>query len=241
MERFLRSKILLPDNSIETLANKTVAIFGIGGVGSFVVETLARTGIKNFVLVDNDIVSITNINRQLIALTSSIGKAKVDVMKERILDINPFANVKTYQTFVLNDTINTFNFQEFDYIVDAIDTVTAKLLLIEKAKEFNIPIISSMGTGNKLDPTKLAITDISKTSVCPLARIMRYELRKRNITNVLVLFSTEEPIKLNKDDLENVLLENPLKHQIPGSIAFVPSTAGILIARRVICDFLNIK
>lgn len=240
MERFSRSMLILKDNSINVLKNKKVAIFGIGGVGSFTLETLARTGIENFVIIDNDIVSISNINRQIIATTSSIDKYKVDVAKERILDINPNIIVETYNTFVTKDNINDFKFNEFDYIVDAIDTISSKILLIEKAKEYNIPIISSMGTGNKLDPLKFQITDISKTSVCPLAKVMRYELRKRNIKNVKVLYSTEEPIDITNHPIELELLkQNPHKHQIPGSIAFVPSVAGILIAREVILDLIK--
>ncbi len=241
MERFSRSMLVLPENSINTLKNKKVAIFGIGGVGSFTLETLARTGIENFVIIDNDTVSISNINRQIIATTSTIDKYKVDVAKDRLLDINPNINVQTYNTFVTKDNINDFNYREFDYIVDAIDTISSKILLIEKAKEFNIPIISSMGTGNKLDPLKFQITDISKTTVCPLAKVMRYELRKRNIKNVKVLYSTEEPIDITNHPIELELLkENPHKHQIPGSIAFVPSVAGILIAREVILDLIKL-
>ena len=235
MERFSRSALVLPENSINILKNKKVAIFGIGGVGSYALETLARTGIENFVLVDNDTVSISNINRQLIATSTSIDRYKVDIAKERILDINPNINVTTCKTFVLADAINEFDFASYDYIIDAIDTISAKLLLIEKAKEFNVPIISSMGTGNKLDPMKFRITDISKTTVCPLAKVMRYELRKRNIKDVKVLFSTEDPIEIE------LLKDNQHKHQIPGSIAFVPSVAGILIGREVILDLLNKK
>lgn len=242
MDKFSRSMLLLPDGSIDILKNKNIAIFGIGGVGSFVLETLARTGIENFVLVDNDIVSSSNINRQIIATTSTVNKYKVDVAKDRILDINNKINCKTYKTFVLEDTINEFEFSKYDYIIDAVDTISAKLLLIEKAKEYNIPIISSMGTGNKLDPMKFKICDISKTSVCPLAKVIRYELRKRNIKNVKVLYSTEDPIDITNHPIEKqLLLDNPHKHQIPGSISFVPSVAGILIAREVILDLLNIN
>ncbi len=242
MERFSRSMLLLPDNSINILKNKKVIIFGIGGVGSFTLETLARTGIENFTIIDNDTISISNINRQIIATSSSIGKLKVDVARERILDINPNIKVKTCSSFVSKDNINDFDFENFDYIIDAIDTISAKILLIEKAKEYNIPIISSMGTGNKLDPLKFQVTDISKTSVCPLAKVMRYELRKRNIKNVKVLYSTEDPIDISNHPKELELLkENPHKHQIPGSIAFVPSVAGILIAREVILDLLKEK
>ena len=243
MDIFSRSKLLLSDGSIDKLNNKTVAIFGLGGVGSFVAETLARSGIGNFVLVDNDVVSPSNINRQLYALTSTIGKAKVEVAKDRILDINNNAKIEIYQTFVLQNTINDFNFTNFDYIIDAIDTISAKILLIEKAKEFDIPIISSMGTGNKLDPTKFEIADINKTNVCPLAKVIRYELRKRNIKNVKVLYSKETPLDISNHPLEIELLkkENTTKHQIPGSIAFVPSIAGILIGREVILDLLKQK
>lgn len=240
MDKFSRSMLLLPDNSLNILKHKKIAIFGIGGVGSYVLEILARTGIENFVLVDNDVVSTSNINRQLIATNKTIGKYKVDVAKERILDINSSINVETHNTFVLNDTINDFNFNEYDYIIDAIDTISAKILLIEKAKEYNVPIISSMGTGNKLDPMKFKICDISKTNVCPLAKVMRYELRKRNIKNVKVLYSEETPIDIANHPVEKKLLESySNKHQIPGSIAFVPSVAGILIAREVILDIIK--
>lgn len=241
METFSRSAILL--ENIETLSKKHVAIFGLGGVGSFVTEVLARTGIGNLTLVDHDTVSVSNINRQIYALNSTIGKYKVDIAKERVLDINPKCNVNIFKTFVLRNTIDSFDFSKFDYIVDAIDTVTAKLLLIENAKEHNIPVISSMGTGNKLDPTKFQITDINKTSICPLAKVMRYELRKRNIKNVKVLFSTEVPINITNNPIEQKILNNESsnKHQIPGSVAFVPSVAGIMIAREVILDLINKK
>lgn len=241
METFSRSKLILGNNNIELLKNKHVAVFGLGGVGSYVVETLVRTGISNFTLIDHDTISYSNINRQLFALHSTINKYKVDVAKERILDINPDATITVYKTFILQDTINSLNFNNFDYIIDAVDTITAKLLIIEKAKIFDIPIISSMGTGNKLDPYQFKISDISKTSVCPLARVMRYELKKRNIKNVKVLFSTEQPLDINKNYTKNDLLEisQSNKHQIPGSVAFVPSIAGILIAREVILDLIK--
>ena len=241
MDYLSRSKILLESENVDSLMNKTVAIFGLGGVGSFVADTLARSGIGKFVLIDHDTISLSNLNRQLYALHSTLGKYKVDIAKERILDINPDCKIETYKTFVLNDTIDNFNFQNFDYIVDAIDTVTGKILLIEKAKEYNIPIISAMGTGNKLDPSKFQIADINKTSVCPLAKVMRYELRKRNIKNVKVLFSTETPIDITNNAIEQEILNNEVsnKHQVPGSVAFVPSIAGILIAREVILDFIK--
>lgn len=191
LHAFSRSEGLLGTEGLRTLANAKVAVFGIGGVGSYVVEALARAGVGNLILVDNDTVSITNLNRQLVALRSTIGKKKVQVAKERIMDINEDAVVHTYDTFFGLETAGLFDFASYDYIVDAVDTVSAKILLIEKAKEFQIPIISCMGTGNKLDPSCFQITDISKTSVCPLAKVMRTELKKRKIKKVKVLFSTE--------------------------------------------------
>lgn len=241
METFSRSELLLSKESIKLLSKKHIAVFGLGGVGSYVVETLARTGISNFTLIDHDVITNTNINRQIYALNSTIGKYKVDVAKKRILDINPNCNINTHKIFVLENTINEIDFSSFDYIIDAIDTITAKLLIIEKAKSFNIPIISSMGTGNKLDPSKFQIADINKTSVCPLAKVMRYELKKRNIKDVKVLFSTETPIKISNNSFESNSSNNndTNKRQVPGSVAFVPSIAGILIAREVILNLIN--
>ena len=183
----------------------------------------------------------TNINRQIIATVNSIGKLKTTVTKERILSINPSANVMTYDTFILPETINIINFSNVDFIIDCIDTISGKLAIIETAKKLNIPVISSMGTGNKLDPTLFKIVDISKTNTCPLAKVMRYELKKRNIKNVPVLFSTEIPIDLSNSPLEKKLLneENSIKHQIPGSISFVPSIAGLLISRYVILELIK--
>ena len=177
MERFIRSALLIGEENIQKLADKTVMIFGCGGVGSYVIEGLARTAIKNFILIDNDTVSISNINRQLIATTESIGKLKVDVCKERILSINPSANIITYNNFILPETINNIDFSNVDFVVDCIDTISGKLAIIEKAKSHNIKVISSMGTGNKLDPTKIEVSDISKTHTCPLAKVVRKELR----------------------------------------------------------------
>ena len=240
MEQFIRTELLLGEENIEKLLTKQVLIFGVGGVGSFVCEALARTGIKNFTIVDVDTVDISNINRQLIATNKTIGKYKVDVMKERILDINKDASISTIKEFLLPSSLDNNLFKSCDYIVDCIDTIATKLAIIEKAKELNIPIISSMGTGNKLDPSKLSITDLSKTSMCPLAKVMRYELRKRGIKNLDVLYSTEEPIKLSSNSLEQKLLEEKKdKRQIPGSIIFVPSVAGILIARHVVLNLIN--
>ena len=184
MDTFIRSELLLGEGSINTLKSKTILVFGCGGVGSYVIEGLVRTGISNFIIVDNDIVSKSNINRQIIATANTVGKSKVEVTKERILSINPSSNVKTFETFILEDSLETICFENVDYVVDCIDTISGKIAIIKKAKELNIPIISSMGTGNKLDPLQFKITDISKTSVCPLAKVMRYELKKRNIKKV---------------------------------------------------------
>ena len=227
MMRFKRTEMIIGKSSLERLKESKIIVFGIGGVGGYLVEALARCGIKNITLVDNDIVSETNINRQIIALSSTIGKYKTEVMKERILDINPEANVNTYNIFY--DLNNKIELEGYDYIIDCIDTVTSKILLVMEAKEKDIPIISSMGTGNKLNPSLLKITDIAKTSVCPLARVMRYELRKRGINHLKVLYSNEEP-------KGNVINE---KRNIPGSISFLPSTAGLLIASEVVKDIIN--
>lgn len=223
--QFQRTEILIGEQNLTKLNNAKVIVFGIGGVGSYVVEALVRAGIGEISIVDFDIVDITNINRQIIALNSTIGKKKVDVMKERILDINPTIKVHTYDAFISPDTINKFDFSTYDYVVDAIDNVTGKLLIIEKCKEHNTNIICSLGTANKLDPSKLLISDISKTHTCPLAKVIRLELRKREIKHLDVLFSTEVPIKSDS----NVL----------GSISFIPSSAGLMIASKVINTIIN--
>lgn len=233
INQFSRTELIIGKENITKLNKSKVAIFGLGGVGSFVVEALARAGIGNFVLIDNDIVTITNINRQLVALHSTINRPKVEIMKERILDINPSANVDIHQTFYMPQETDYLIKDDYDYIVDAIDTVTAKLGLIENAKKINIPIISCMGTGNKFNPKKFEITDISKTSVCPLAKVIRQELKKRNIKDVKVLYSKEEPIKPAPSEEESA------KRIIPGSISFVPSVAGLMIAGEVIKDILG--
>lgn len=224
---FCRTEYLIGKDSLYKLANATVAVFGIGGVGSYVVEALARSGVGNFILVDNDVVSISNINRQIIATHNTIGKNKVDIAKERILSINPNATITTYVEFFMPGNSNILD-HSINYIVDAIDTVTAKIELVMQAKDLNIPIISCMGTGNKLDPTQFEIADIYKTSVCPLAKVMRQELRARNISKLKVLYSKENPIKTN------VIGKNG--KYIPGSISFVPSVAGLIIAGEVISD-----
>lgn len=233
-EQFCRSAMLLGEDAIDRLATKRVAIFGIGGVGSFCVEALARAGIGELVLFDSDQVSVSNINRQIIALHSTVGCAKVDVMRERILDINPNALVETHNVFYTAENAELVELSGCDYIVDAIDTVSSKLELIERAKKAGIPIISSMGTGNKLDPSRFDISDIYKTKVCPLARVMRYELRRRDIKSLKVLFSTEEAIVPQNTDSPA-----PGRRQTPGSISFVPSVAGLMIAGEVIRDLVK--
>lgn len=229
--QFSRTEMLIGKEGINKLQKSKVAIFGIGGVGSYVVEALARVGVGNFILVDSDIITKTNINRQIIATTKTIGKLKVDVAKERILEINPNATVKTYAEFFKQDS-SIFLDNSINYIIDAIDTLSSKIELITKAKELNISIISSMGTGNKLDPTKFEITDIYKTSVCPLAKVMRKELKKRKIDKLKVIYSKEEPIKIQKNDIET-------KKSIPGSISYVPSVAGLIIASEVVKDIIK--
>lgn len=227
---FCRTEYLIGQEALQKLKNSKVAIFGIGGVGSYVVEALARSGVGSFVLVDKDTVSISNLNRQLIATLNTIGKNKVDIAKERILSINPNAKVKTFADFFMPGNTNILD-NSITYIVDAIDTVTAKIELVIQAKRLNIPIISSMGTGNKLDPTKFEISDIYDTSVCPLAKVMRKELKSRNISHLKVLYSKEKPIKTNIID-ENGKL-------IPGTISFVPSVAGLIIAKEVVFDLIQ--
>ena len=225
LDQFSRTELLIGKDGIEKLQNAKVAVFGIGGVGSFVVEGLVRSGIKNFVLVDNDTVSTSNLNRQIIATQSTIGKVKVEVAKERILSINPTANVEIYQEFFMPETEGIID-NTIDYIVDAIDTVTAKIELVVRDNKLNIPIISCMGTGNKLEPTKFEVTDIYKTSVCPLAKVMRKELRSRDIKKLKVVYSKEEPKKVNGS-------------QVPARISFVPSVAGLIIAGEVIKDIIK--
>lgn len=239
MNQFSRSELLLGNESMNILANAKVAVFGIGGVGGYVVEALARTGVGSFVLIDNDEVCITNINRQIIATTKTIGRSKVDVMRERILEINPEADIEVRECFYLPENAHEFDFKEYSYVVDAVDTVTAKLQIIMQAKECNVPVISCMGAGNKLDPTKFQIADIYKTSMCPLAKVMRYECKKRGIKKLKVLFSTETPRK--PVPLSSGEIEVCNKRETPGSLAFVPSVAGLIIAGEVVKDLTGIK
>lgn len=231
-EEFVRTAMLLGEDAIDILSNCRIAVFGIGGVGGYVVEALARSGVGSFDLVDNDTISITNINRQIIATHPTLNQYKVDVAKERILSINPNARVNVHKTFFLPENSDRFDFSQYDYIVDAVDTVTAKLEIVSKAKQANIPVISSMGTGNKLDPTRFEVTDIYKTSVCPLAKVMRKELKIRGVKKLKVLYSKEEPIKASAS-------EESGKKNVPGSISFVPSVAGLIIAGEVIKDIIN--
>ena len=232
-EEFSRTEMLIGTDAIEKLSGSRVAVFGVGGVGGYVVEALARAGVGAIDLIDNDTVSASNINRQIIALNSTVGRLKTEVMRERILDINPDAKVNCINKFVLPENIDEFDFDAYDHIVDAIDTVSGKLAIIEKAYFLGKPVISSMGTGNKLDPTRFQITDINKTSVCPLARVMRYELKKRGVKKLKVLFSDEEPMKPSHE------YKNEKGKAIPASISFVPSTAGLIIASQVIKDLIK--
>lgn len=235
--KFSRTEMLFGKESMEKLLNAHVAVFGIGGVGGYVVEALVRSGIGTIDLIDNDEICETNINRQIYATTTTIGKSKVDAAKERILQINPDCKVYVHKTFYMPDTSEQFDFSEYDYIVDAIDTVTAKLELIEQAKRCNTPIISSMGTGNKLNPTMLEVSDIYKTSVCPLARVMRQELKKRKIPKLKVVYSKEIPVTPIYD--ENCGEKGSHGRHIPGSTSFVPPTAGLIIASEVIKDLIK--
>ena len=223
-EMFSRTKMLLGENAVELLQTKKVLVFGIGGVGGYVVEALVRSGIKNFVLVDNDEVCESNLNRQIIATVDTIGKDKVDVMEERILSINPKAVVEKRKCFYLPENAADFDFTRYDYIVDAVDTVTAKIDIIVRAAEAKVPVISAMGAGNKLDPTRFEVADIYKTSVCPLAKVMRHELKKIGVKKCKVVYSKEEPVKSANGE------------RLPGSVAFVPSVAGLIIAGEVIKD-----
>ena len=236
MEQYSRTRFLLGQDGMDKLKSAKVAVFGLGGVGSYVVEALARSGIGALELVDHDCISLTNLNRQLFATHDTIGMDKCEAAKQRVLSIDPSILVTARKTFYMPDTAGQFDFSGYDYVVDAVDTVTAKLALIAAAKAAGVPIISSMGTGNKLDPTKFQIADISKTTVCPLARIMRKECAKRGLKHVKVLFSTEDPIAPQCDSTE----EMPEgRRALPGSVAFVPSVAGLIIAGEVIQDIIK--
>ena len=235
MDSFSRTALLLGQEGMEKLKNARVAVFGLGGVGGYVVEALARSGVGSLELVDHDTISKTNLNRQLLATVDTVGQAKAEVAKQRVLSIYPEAEVTARQEFFGPDTADCFDFSKYSYVVDAIDTVTGKLALVTAAQAADVPIISCMGTGNKLDPTKFQIADITKTSVCPLARIMRKECAKRGIKHLKVLFSTEDPLpSAPVSSLTEELPEG--RRALPGSVAFVPSVAGLIIAGEVIKD-----
>ena len=249
LNQFSRTELLIGKEGIEKLNKSKVAIFGIGGVGSFVAEGLVRAGIENFILVDDDKVCLTNLNRQIEATRKTIGKYKVDVMKERILEINPEATVETFKEFYMPNSEKSIIDESVDYIIDAVDTVTAKIELVMQANELNIPIISAMGSGNKLDPTRFEVTDIYKTSICPLAKVMRKELKARGIKKLKVVYSKEDPIK-PYDNIQNSCKTNcicppgtkrkcTIRNQIPGSISFVPSVVGLIIAGEVVKDIIK--
>lgn len=251
LHEFSRTELLIGRENLEKLKNSKVAIFGIGGVGTFVVEGLVRAGIGHFVIVDDDLICLTNINRQLHATRQTIGKVKVEVMKERILEINPKAEVEAIRSFYLPEKADELIRDDYDYIVDAVDTVTAKIDLVVQAKKRGIPVISCMGAGNKLDPTRFEVTDIYKTTIDPLAKVMRKELRQRGIESLKVVYSTEQPVKPLEEESNSCATgcvcpkgttrTCTIRHQIPGSISFVPSVAGLIIAGEVVKDLINMK
>ena len=249
MERFSRTALLLGDAAMEKLKNSRVAVFGIGGVGGYVCEALVRSGVGAFDLIDSDKVCLSNLNRQIIATTKTIGQYKVDAMRDRMLDINPNVDVRVHRCFFLPENADQFSFDQYDYVVDAVDTVTAKIELVMKCEREKVPIISSMGAGNKLDPGRFKIADIYKTDVCPLAKVMRRELKKRNIKHLKVVYSDELPVKPNSEPGE--LSSEPgtpngepggaedtehTRRSTPSSTAFVPSVAGLMIAGEIVKD-----
>ena len=234
MNQFARTELLLGKEGVKKLQDCRVAVFGVGGVGGYAVEALARSGVGTIDIIDNDDISITNINRQIIATHSTVGRNKVDVAAERIHDINPQCRVYAHKVFYLPETADQFDFREYDYVIDAIDTVAGKIQIIEAAKAADVPVISAMGAGNKLDPSAFKVADISRTSVCPLAKVMRRELRRRGISHVKVVYSEEEPIKPEYD--EDAEIKGTGGRPAPVSIAFVPSAAGLVLAGEVIKD-----
>lgn len=236
-DRFARTRLLLGDNALERLANARVAVFGIGGVGGYVTEALARSGVGALDLVDSDTVDITNLNRQIVATTKTLGEYKVDIMARRVRDINPQCRVAVHKCFYLPDTADRFDFRSYDYIVDAVDTVTAKLQLIMQAKACSTPIISSMGAGNKLDPTRFEVADIYDTSVCPLAKIIRKELRKRGVSNLKVVYSKEPPLHPSGVGGANQPGDASAR-PAPGSVPFVPPVVGMIAASEVVRDLI---
>lgn len=251
LNQFSRTELIFGKEAMEKLANSRIAIFGIGGVGGFTAEALARSGVGTLDLIDDDRVCLTNINRQIFATRKTVGKLKIDVAKERLLEINPDMTINTYKTFYMPETADQFDFTQYDYVVDAIDTVTGKIELVMNANKCRTPIICSMGAGNKVDPTRFQVADIYSTSVCPLARVMRYELKKRGIRKLKVVYSTEKPMT-QVDDMAISCKQNCIcppgtarkctqRNQVPGSNAFVPSVAGLIIAGEVIKDITGVR
>jgi tRNA A37 threonylcarbamoyladenosine dehydratase len=251
LNQFSRTELLFGKDGMEKLKNARVAVFGIGGVGSYTAEALARSGVGSLDIIDDDKVCLTNINRQIIATRKTVGKYKVEVMKERILEINPNAKVTAHQCFYSSETAERFDFSDYDYIVDAIDTVSAKIELVLRAQEKNVPIISCMGAGNKLDPTRFEVTDIYKTSICPLAKVMRRELKARGVKELKVVYS-QEPVRKPVQDMAiscrshcicppGTVRKCTIRRQIPGSNAFVPSVAGLILAGEVIRDISGVR
>ena len=249
LNQFSRTQLLLGEEAMEKLKNARVAVFGIGGVGGYVCEALARTGVGHFDLIDDDKVCLTNINRQIIATRKTVGRYKTEVMKERMLEINPDIEVTLHQCFFLPETAEDFHFEDYDYVVDAVDTVTAKIELVMKCKEIGVPIISSMGAGNKLDASAFRVADIYKTQMCPLAKVMRRELKKRGVKRLKVVYSEEKPISPREDMSisckNNCICPPGAEHKcterraIPGSVAFVPSVAGLIMAGEVVKDLIE--
>lgn len=245
--RFSRTQLLLGEQALQKLGASTVAVFGVGGVGGYVCEALARSGVGRFVIVDDDKVSLSNINRQIIATEKTIGRYKVEVMKERILDINPAAEVEARQCFYLPDNTDDFDFSSYSYVVDAVDTVSAKISIVMRAQESGVPVISSMGAGNKLDPTKFEVADIYSTKTCPLAKVMRSALRKRGVKALKVVYSPEEPVlpmteeEIRFGEYRPSSANTASKRHVPGSVAFVPSVAGLIIAGEVVKDLCGLK
>lgn len=239
LNQFSRTALLVGQKAIEKLQQSRVAIFGIGGVGGYVAEALARSGVGSFDLIDNDTVAVTNLNRQIIATHATIGQSKVQVMAERIHAINPEAQVHIHQCFFLPENAHEFDFAQYEYVVDAVDTVTAKIAIIMAAKAANVPVISSMGAGNKMDPAKFQVADIFKTSVDPLARVMRQEMKKRGVKKLKVVYSTELPLTPVGELEGECHAEAPQRRALPGSTAFTPSAAGLLLASEVVKDLIN--
>lgn len=236
LTQFSRTELLLGEESMDKLNKARVAIFGIGGVGGYVCEALVRSGIRSFDLIDDDKVCLTNLNRQIIATHKTIGQYKVDVMKERMLDINPEADVRVYRSFFLPENADQFPFSEYDYVIDAVDTITAKIELVMKCQEMNIPIISSMGAGNKFEGSAFRVADIYKTKMCPLAKVMRRELKQRGVKQLKVVYSEEQPISPEMETEEETK-----RRSTPGSLAFVPSVAGLIMAGEVVKDLTGKK